>query len=86
MIEKDSEQDFIVYPLKKVRYNDDFKFPFELLRDVPRTLKKSIEAMKMKKVQLIQHSEHAGEFVRETNLGNTLMTNFHCSISDFDAF
>ena len=50
MIEKDSAQDVIVYPLKKVRYNDDFKFPFELLSDVPRTLKKSIEAMKMNKV------------------------------------
>ena len=85
MIEKDSEHDVIVYPLNKVRYKDDFKFPFELLCDVPRTLRKSIEAMKMKKVQVTQQSEHAGEFDREKTLGNTLMTNFYNSVSDFNA-
>ena len=30
-----------MYPLNKVRYNGDEKFPFELLCDVPRTTRKA---------------------------------------------
>ena len=39
-----------MYPLNKVRYNHDRKLPFELLCDVPRTIKKSLEAMNMRRI------------------------------------
>lgn len=39
-----------MFPLNKVRYRGDDKFPFELLCDVPRTIKKSLEALNMSKV------------------------------------
>jgi len=39
-----------MYPLNKVIYRDDLKLPFELLCDVPRTIKKSLEALNMSKI------------------------------------
>ena len=39
-----------MYPLSKVHYNNDHKFPFELVCDVPRIIKKSLEAINMRKI------------------------------------
>lgn len=39
-----------MYTLGKVRYNGGRKFPFELASDVPRTIKKSLEAINMHKI------------------------------------
>ena len=36
-----------MYPLNKVRYNNDEVFPFELLCDVPRSVKKALEAINL---------------------------------------
>jgi len=39
-----------MYPINKVRYNNDNKFPFELLSDVPRTIKVALKALNMHKM------------------------------------
>ena len=41
------EQPIRMYPLNKVRYNNDEMFPFELLCDVPRSVKKALEAINL---------------------------------------
>lgn len=39
-----------IFTLNKVKYRNDDTFPFELLCDVPRTVKKALEALNMSKV------------------------------------
>ena len=46
--------------MNKVRYPGDEKFPFELLVDVPRTVKKSLEALNMKKIYGHQADDPVG--------------------------
>lgn len=47
-----------MYPLTKVRYTKDEKFPFELLCDVPRTVKKSLEALNMSQIQDVSPTDY----------------------------
>ena len=56
-----------------MRYNGDQKFPFELLCDVPEAIKKSIDAMKMKKIQA--NGSDISELDRISAMGNTLTQN-----------
>lgn len=43
-----------VYPMCKVRYNNDRKLPFEILADVPYVVKKSLVSINMKKIPKVK--------------------------------